>query len=815
VTEAAGMTDPNQNNNSATDQDTIQPRANLEITKSDGVSTVNPGGSLTYTIIVRNNGPSDVSGATVIDNFPAAQFSTVSFTSTAQGGATGNTPSGNSDINDVVDLPLNATITYTVSATVSNAATGVISNTATVTAPAGTTDPDLNNNSSTDVTSLPAPDVSVTKNDSPDPVIAGNNITYSIVVNNIGQQPASTLQFSDTIPTGTTLVSFSVPANWTRTDTVAAGGTGTVTATRGTLSINTPGTFTLVVRVDPTTANGTSITNTASVTTTSNDPFPNNNSASATTTVQARADLAVTKTDAPDPVGVGTSLTYTITVRNNGPSSAAGVTLTDQIPANTTFVSLTAPAGWSVVTPAAGASGTVTATADSTLAAATTATFTLVVNVGENVANGTVITNTASASTTSTDATPGNNSATSSTTVQSAVDFGDAPASYGTLAADNGARHSLNTSLRLGALVDTDTNGRPSVAADGDDLADVDDEDGVILPLALIAGRGATATVLASGTARLDSWIDFNGNGTFDADERIAGSLLVNAGANNVSFAVPAAAVTGTTYARFRLSTAGGLGPSGQASDGEVEDYALPVITVSPGMIGIVPDPETPGQNMLTIGGRPVGDSIVINQLRTHRLQVEVLFNNRRLGPFPMAQFRRIVVLAGAGNDTVQVNLARPAELHGEGGNDHLVGGAGYDELYGEAGNDTLIGNGGNDILVGGAGRDSLSGGNGLDLLIGGLGVDSLAGGNGDDILIGGRTAHDENHAALAAIMAAWYSSAPFQARVGSLSGRINSSTVLDDGVRDRLSGGAGRDWYIDYLLADTHLGLSSGDKKN
>jgi Ca2+-binding RTX toxin-like protein len=153
--------------------------------------------------------------------------------------------------------------------------------------------------------------------------------------------------------------------------------------------------------------------------------------------------------------------------------------------------------------------------------------------------------------------------------------------------------------------------------------------------------------------------------------------------------------------------------------------------------------------------------------------------------------------------------------LHGEAGNDRLIGGGGYDELYGESGNDTLSGNGGNDILVGGAGRDSLSGGNGLDLLISGLGVDSLSGGNGDDILIGGRTAHDENHAALATIMASWYANAPFQSRVNSLSGRINSSTVFDDGARDRLDGGAGRDWYIDYLLADTHVGVTSADKKN
>src|SRR5207248_196508 len=60
----------------------------------------------------------------------------------------------------------------------------------------------------------------------------------------------------------------------------------------------------------------------------------------------APADLAVTKTDTPDPVTAGTDLTYTVTLTNNGPSDAQGVVLSDVVPAGTTFVSATAPAGW-------------------------------------------------------------------------------------------------------------------------------------------------------------------------------------------------------------------------------------------------------------------------------------------------------------------------------------------------------------------------------------------------------------------------------------------------------------------------------------
>ncbi len=49
------------------------------------------------------------------------------------------------------------------------------------------------------------------------------------------------------------------------------------------------------------------------------------------------ADLAVSQTDAPDPARVGQALTYTITVRNNGPKAATGVTLTDTLPKNAGF----------------------------------------------------------------------------------------------------------------------------------------------------------------------------------------------------------------------------------------------------------------------------------------------------------------------------------------------------------------------------------------------------------------------------------------------------------------------------------------------
>jgi RTX calcium-binding nonapeptide repeat (4 copies) len=248
-----------------------------------------------------------------------------------------------------------------------------------------------------------------------------------------------------------------------------------------------------------------------------------------------------------------------------------------------------------------------------------------------------------------------------------------------------------------------------------------------------------------------------------------------------------------------------------------VEDYATSIIVVAPGTIGILPDPENPGLNMLNISGTPAADIIAVKQLRTHLLLVQVTMNRHNFGPFAMVNFRRIVCYAGAGNDTVTIGPSRPSSLHGEAGNDRLAGGGGFDEIFGDAGSDTLIGGAGADILIGGLGNDSLSGGSGRDILIGGRGSDRLSGGDGDDILIGGTTTIDNNRAALDAALALWINpDVTFKSRTSALGGVFNQSSVQNDGARDSLTGGAHHDWYLDFLLADSLIGYNSKeDKKN
>lgn len=126
-------------------------------------------------------------------------------------------------------------------------------------------------------------------------------------------------------------------------------------------------------------------------------------------------ETPITKVDTPDPVTAGNNLTYTITVTNNGPDAAASASWSDTLPAGTTFVSIPTVAGWSCATPTVGLGGTVSCTQASF--AVGSSVFTLTVNVGAAVASGTVLSNTATVTSTTGDSNAGNNSATATTTV--------------------------------------------------------------------------------------------------------------------------------------------------------------------------------------------------------------------------------------------------------------------------------------------------------------------------------------------------------------------------------------------------------------
>ncbi|MDP9260085.1 MAG: DUF11 domain-containing protein, partial [Actinomycetota bacterium] len=172
---------------------------------------------------------------------------------------------------------------------------------------------------------FPSADLSLTKTDSPDPVLAGQLLTYTLTVANAGPQAATGVVLTDGLPSGPTFVSAS-------TSQGTCSGTATISCNLGTISSGSTAAVTIKTRP----AAAGSIVNQATVTASERDPNSADNTAVATTTVNPSADLSVTQTDSPDPAHTGQNLTYTITVGNSG-SAATGVTLNDNLPKNAGF----------------------------------------------------------------------------------------------------------------------------------------------------------------------------------------------------------------------------------------------------------------------------------------------------------------------------------------------------------------------------------------------------------------------------------------------------------------------------------------------
>ncbi len=182
-------------------------------------------------------------------------------------------------------------------------------------------------------------------------------------------------------------------------------------------------------------------------------------------------------------------------------------------------------------------------------------------------------------------------------------DFGDAPMfidpahAVSATRLPEGAAHLVVPGVRLGYAVDSESDAYVNSAATGDTDDGVVFLNGDFLP-SRAAGETPevkTIVVAASTAGFFDAWIDWNGDGVFDpAAEKIAfidnadGALVE--GENTLSFVIPAGLtnVFGMdvfeTYARFRFTTTGlradgsAMLPTGEAADGEVEDYRLMVV---------------------------------------------------------------------------------------------------------------------------------------------------------------------------------------------------------------------------------------------
>ena len=308
--------------------------------------------------------------------------------------------------------------------------------------------------------------------------------------------------------------------------------------------------------------------------------------------------------DFENPNDAGTNNVYNVQVTANDGNGGTttqdiAVTVTNLAPSTPTDGD---PAGSTIIVNSANGT-TVGITAVATDPAGGTVTFTLTNNAGGRftinnssgvvtVANGTLI-GSAGTHTITVQASDAILTASADfeiTITNISADFGDAPtaaqsgfaSSYPTTFANNGAFH-LPTGPTLGATRDVEFDGQPNLAASGDDTTGgTDDEEGISFLSSFETGRATAIRVNVQNAAVtgnfLDAWIDWNRDGDWnDAGEQVSAGQAMISGDNVVTITVPTNASIGDTYARFRLSTTGGLAPTGEATDGEVEDYRVSV----------------------------------------------------------------------------------------------------------------------------------------------------------------------------------------------------------------------------------------------
>ena len=334
--------DTNLANNTQNATTTVLAGADLRLTKTDSPDPVIGGANVTYTLTAFNDGPNASGNLVLTDNLPGSS----TFVSASGTGWSCSHAAG------VVTCTRNGPLAVGASAPPVTivariiASTGFVTNSATISPAAGATaDPDTNNNTATATTSvLPGADVRIdSKSVAPNPVIAGENATFTLTPRNGGPAVANNVAVTDTLPSGWTFVS----ATGTGWSCSAAG--QTVTCSRATYAVGGTNNITIIAKapgnavIGPT---GRTDTNTATITTTDNDPAPGNNTRAVSFDILPDgADLRLAKSKSPNPVAQGSQVTSTITVTNGGPRQATGeLRVVDQL-SGETFVSATG-AGW-------------------------------------------------------------------------------------------------------------------------------------------------------------------------------------------------------------------------------------------------------------------------------------------------------------------------------------------------------------------------------------------------------------------------------------------------------------------------------------
>lgn len=424
------LADASPADNTATDNSTVNLNANLSITKTDGLTNITPGATVTYSVVVGNAGPDTANGAIVTDTVPAS-ITGVNWTcgSPVAGATCGAASGSGNNINTTANLPSGGSVTYTITGTLSTTATGTLSNTARVIAPAsGVTDPGdptrtgAGNNTATDTTTINlVPNLGITKTHTGNFTV-GVNGTYTLTATNTGNGPTSgTITITDNLPAGLTVAALPTGTGWNCSATVVGSSAATCTSTTVIAAASTsPNPITLTVVVSAAAFAASPVTNVANISGGGEPAFNNgNNSVNDVTTINGAPDLTITKTHTGNFTRGSTTSAYTITVTNSGTAATSGtVTVTDTVPAGLTPTAPTGTVnGWTC-----GIAGqVVTCTRANALAAgASYPVIPVTVTVSQTAANN--VTNSVTVSGGG-DNSAGNNTATDPTTIVSSADL--------------------------------------------------------------------------------------------------------------------------------------------------------------------------------------------------------------------------------------------------------------------------------------------------------------------------------------------------------------------------------------------------------
>lgn len=345
--------DPTPADNSDSDTTPISATPDLNLAKDDGGVSAVPGDTVAFTLAWQNVGNQDATGVVLTDTVPAD----TTFNPGASTAGWACVPDNNAGSACTLNIGTvsaggsgSATFAVDVDLPLASGVDQLVNNTDIVDDGSNGPDPTPGDNSDSDTTPLgAAPDMTLFKDDGGVTVMAGDTVVYTLGYTNVGNQDATGVVISDTVPADTVFNPGASTAGWMCVPDNSAGSVCTLNV--GAVAGNGGGgSAVFAVTIDnPLAAGVTEVVNGATIGDDGNngaDPTPGNNADGDTTPVDATPDLTLSKDDGGAATTPGGTVAWTLIWQNVGGQNATGVLISDTVPANTVFDPGASTAGW-------------------------------------------------------------------------------------------------------------------------------------------------------------------------------------------------------------------------------------------------------------------------------------------------------------------------------------------------------------------------------------------------------------------------------------------------------------------------------------